>query len=187
MGFSTVLILAFAAGAILVVGGGLMVYMGNLVRSAYEIKVQINADVDERLSKMSDDLDKKSRWIKRDLLEEIGKIKEAMYTDNARKIAELGDPLTKRIDALETLIRSGHADLVKAIDTDRASIASLDQRLKGVRAQAAKDPKPEAGSAAAEALDQAMANMAGEAKPAATEAPAEAAATQPMSASLPQL
>lgn len=193
MGFSTVLIIAFAAGAILVVGGGLMVYMGNLVRSAYEIKVQINTEVEERLTKMGEDLDKKSRWIKRDLLEEIGKIKEAMQVDNARKIGELADPLVKRIEALESLVKSSHTDLVKAIESDRASIAALDQKMKAVRAQpAAKDPKPEAGSPAAEALDQAMASMGmkdGEAKPApaAEPAPAKPAGPQPISDTLPHL
>lgn len=188
MSFSTVLIIAFAAGAILVVGGGLMVYMGNLVRSAYEIKVQINADVDERLNKMSEDLDKKSRWIKRDLLEEIGKIKEALQTDNARKIAELSDPLIKRLDALEAMVKSSHGDLVKAIESDRASIASLDQRLKALRGQAAKDSKPEAGAPAAEAVDQPAANLAvkeGEAAPAA--APAKPAGPQPISQTLQNL
>ena len=58
MGISALLVLGLAAGVVLVVGGGLMMYMSNLVRSAYEIKVQINNDVDERLGKMAEDLDK---------------------------------------------------------------------------------------------------------------------------------
>ena len=61
MSMSTVLIISLAAGVILVVGGGLMMYMAQLVKNAYELKVQINAEVDERLTKTAEDLDKNSR------------------------------------------------------------------------------------------------------------------------------
>lgn len=130
MGFSTVLIISLAAGAILIVGGGLMMYMANLVKSAYEIKVQINTDVEERLTKMGEDLDKKSRWIKRDLLEEIEKIKVALQTDNARKMEELSAPLLARMESFDAQLRNERVEWVKAIEADRVAIAGLDSRLK---------------------------------------------------------
>lgn len=140
MGFSTVIIISLAAGVILIVGGGLMMYMANLVKSAYEIKVQINTDVDDRLTKMGEDLDKKSRWIKRDLLEEIDKIKTALQTDNARKIEELTAPLLARLEGFDTLLRNEHNEWVKAIEADRAAIAALDSRLKGTARKKADEP-----------------------------------------------
>ena len=142
MGFSTVLIISLAAGVILIVGGGLMMYMANLVKSAYEIKVQINTDVEDRLTKMGEDLDKKSRWIKRDLLEEIEKIKTALQTDNARKIEEMTGPLIARIEGFEALLRNERAEWVKAIETDRAAIAALDARLKVAPKKKEEPAKP---------------------------------------------
>ena len=133
MGLSTILVITLAAGVVLVVGGGLVMYMANLVKSAYEIKVQINSDVDDRLTKMADDLDKKSKWIKRDLLEELEKSKAALFTENATKLQALADPLTKRTEALETALRGERGDWVKAVDSDRQSLGNLDARLKLIR------------------------------------------------------
>ena len=133
MGVSGILILSLAAGVVLVVGGGLMMYMANLVRSAYEIKVQINNDVDERLSKMAEDLDKKSRWIKRDLLEEFDKIKVAFATENATKVGALAEPLGKKIEMVEQLLRAERNEWLKAVESDRQNITALDARLKQMR------------------------------------------------------
>lgn len=141
MSFSTVLIISLAAGVILIVGGGLMMYMSNLVKSAYEIKVQINTDMDDRLTKMADDLDKKSRWIKRDLLEEIDKIKAAMQTDNARRVEEILAPLTAKVDAFEAFLVNERSEWVKAVEADRAAIASLETRVKAA-SRRREDPKP---------------------------------------------
>ncbi|MBC7951340.1 MAG: hypothetical protein H7Z12_05885 [Rhodospirillaceae bacterium] len=142
MGFSTVLVISLAAGVILIVGGGLMMYMANLVRSAYEIKVQINTEVEERLTKMGDDLDKKSRWIKRDLLEEIEKIKAALQTDNARKMEELTGSLRQKVDGFEALLHSERAEWVKAVEQDRHAIATLDGRMKSATKQSKKTDEP---------------------------------------------
>ncbi len=133
MGISSILIISLAAGVVLVVGGGVMMYMANLVKSAYEIKVQINSDVDERLTKIGDDLDKKSRWIKRDLIEEIEKIRVALATDNARKFQELTEPLTKRLDGLEQMLHGERGEWVKAVEADRHLLGDVDGRIKALR------------------------------------------------------
>lgn len=142
MGFSTVLIISLAAGVILIVGGGLMMYMANLVKSAYEIKVQINTEVEDRLTKMGEDLDKKSRWIKRDLLEEIEKIKAAVQSDNARKLDELLNPLMAKVEAFEGLLGNERAEWVKAVEADRTAIATLEARLKAAPPRRKEEPKP---------------------------------------------
>jgi len=133
MGISALLVLGLAAGVVLVVGGGLMMYMANLVRSAYEIKVQINNDVDERLGKMAEDLDKKSKWIKRDLLEELDKIKVAFATENATKVNALSEPLLKKVEMVEQMLRDERTEWVKAVEADRQSIAALDGKVKVMR------------------------------------------------------
>ncbi|CAA7616848.1 hypothetical protein [Magnetospirillum sp. UT-4] len=182
MGFSTVLIISLAAGVILIVGGGLMMYMGNLVKSAYEIKVQINTEVEERLGKMGEDLDKKSRWIKRDLLEEIEKIKANMHAENAAKVGELLTPLLARIETLEAALKNERADWNKAVESDRAMLTNLDNRVKALTKQikggdatgepAAKPTPPAAGAPAAGAA------------PAPAPAPAKPATAAPVSQTL---
>ena len=161
MSMSSVLIVSLAAGVILVVGGGLVMYMAGLVKNAYELKVQINSDIDERLGKMAEDLDKKSRWIKRDLLEEIEKIKSALEADNARKFQELGEPVLKRIEDLDQIVRKERGEWIKAIESDRENLTKLDAKIGGLRRdikrleqQAGLTPQAEG---AASALDAATA------------------------------
>ncbi len=133
MGLSTILIISLAAGVVLVIGGGVMMYMANLVKSAYEIKVQISSDVDERLTKMGEDIDKKSRWIKRELAEEIDKIRVSLTTESAKKFQEMAEPLLKQVEALEQAVRSERTEWVKAVDTDRQSLTEVDGRIRAVR------------------------------------------------------
>jgi len=133
MSMSSVVIISLAAAVILVIGGGFVMYMANLVKSAYELKVQIGADIDSRLGKMAEDLDKKSRWIKRDLIEEIEKIKIAVETENARKFEMLALPLTNSVEAADAQIRRDRAEWVSAIEQNRVLIAQLDSQIEGLR------------------------------------------------------
>lgn len=190
MSMSTVLIISLAAGVILVVGGGLLMYMAQLVRNAYELKVQINSEVDERLTKMTEDLDKKSRWIKRDLIEEIEKIKIAMETANAMKFAEMTEPFNKRLEAMEETLRKDRAEWTKAMNEDREAIKALDAKLGAVRREV--KTVADGGNPS---LDAAMASLAaakaaaGEASPPAAGAegapPAAAPAAPPPAAAAP--
>ncbi|WP_231848998.1 hypothetical protein [Paramagnetospirillum magneticum] len=171
MSMSTVLIISLAAGVILVVGGGLLMYMAQLVKNAYELKIQINSEVDERLTKMTEDLDKKSRWIKRDLIEEIEKIKIAMETSNANKFNELTEPFIKRLETMEETLRKDRADWTKALNEDREVIQKVDAKLGALRREM---KQPEANPS----LDAAMASLAA-AKAAGAEAQDAAAAPAP--------
>jgi len=155
MSMNAVLIVALAAAVILVVGGGLVMYMAQLVKNAYELKIQINSEVDERLTKMAEELDKKSRWIKRDLLEEIEKIKIAIETDNARKFHELTEPMTKRLEAMEATLRADKAEMAKAFEADRDALAKLDGKISALR----RDMKP-GGEGGGSALNVAAVAMA---------------------------
>jgi predicted phage gp36 major capsid-like protein len=176
MSMSTVLIISLAAGVILVVGGGLLMYMAQLVKNAYELKVQINSEVNERLTKMAEDLDKKSRWIKRDLLEEIEKIKIAMETSNAQKFAELTEPFGKRLEIMEEALRRDRAEWQKAVQEDRDAMQKLDARLGTVRREIKQQGD---GAAAPDAATPAAANGANGANGAGPSKGAAAAATPP--------
>lgn len=139
MSMSSVVIISLAAAVILIVGGGLMMYMADLVKNAYELKVQITADVDSRLSKMTEDIDKKSRWIKRDLIEEIEKIKAALETENIRRFEALALPLNNSVETFDAQIKRDRIEWSAAIERDRILIAQLDDRIEGLRRETNRD------------------------------------------------
>ncbi len=138
MGFGTTVLLSFAAGAILLLGGGLIMYMSNLIKAGYDLKIQITNEVEERLTKMTEELDKKSRWIKRDLLEEIEKIRTAMQTDNMRRFEDLSEPMKERLNQLNMLLQSEHEQWLSAVTTDRQLLTAMDTRTKAITKQLKK-------------------------------------------------
>ncbi|HLN25740.1 MAG TPA: hypothetical protein VK558_17350 [Patescibacteria group bacterium] len=146
-------LISLVAGLVLVIGGALVVYMGSLVKSAYQLKIEIKSDMDEGLRKIEEDTDKKSRWIKRDLVEEIEKIKGNVTLENQRKFAELADTLAKRVAEAEEIGRHDRAEIVKLIEGLRRDVMTLDQRMRSLRRdQTAKPGEPASeGDAAAPA------------------------------------
>ena len=130
---SAVLIISLAAAIILVVGGGLLMYMTNLIKNAHEIKVQINADLDERLKLITDDLDKKSTWMRRDVNEEFDKFRNAQALEGNRRAQELLDPLNRRLDALESVMMSDRAAITQSTESVKSGTAALDTKIAQLR------------------------------------------------------
>ncbi len=132
MGILSILILTLAAGVVLVIGGGVVMYMANLIKAAYEIKVQLHADVDDRLTKLDDDLDKKSRTVKRDLTQDIDKLRAALAAENSRRFEEMTEPLARRLDSLEQMLRAERGEWVKAVMVDREGIGQAQGRINAL-------------------------------------------------------
>jgi hypothetical protein len=133
MAFWAVMLISLAAGLVLVIGGALVLYMGALIKNAYQLKIEIKAEMEEEQRRIEQEADKKLRWMKRDLIEEVEKTKAAIHADNQRKIADLADSVTKRVVAQEELLRLEHAELTKQFDGLRQDIVVLDQRFRALR------------------------------------------------------
>lgn len=136
MNFWTVTMISLVIGLLLVIGGALVMYMGSLVKNAYELKVEIQNDLEAGLKRVEEESEKKTRWIKRDLVEEIDKVKTALSADNQRKLSELTDSLAQRVDEIEQAQKRDRQDMGKIVEAMRQDIMTLDQRLKHLRQQA---------------------------------------------------
>jgi hypothetical protein len=97
---------------------------------------------------MTEEFEKKGRWIKRDLIEEVEKIKAAVETENARRFQTFSEPVTRAVEGLDSLIRNERKEWVAAIERDRGLIAQLDSRVDFLR----RDLKALAGPAPASAM-----------------------------------
>lgn len=133
MEFWTVTLVGLAAGLVLVIGGALVIYMGALVKSAYQLKIQIKSDVDDGLRRLEEEVEKKIRLVKRDLVEEVDKVKTAMQTDNQRKIQESLDGFINRLTACEGALVNDRTEAAKLFEALRNDVMVLDQRLRYIR------------------------------------------------------
>lgn len=160
MSFWTVILISLAIGLLLVIGGSLVVYMGSLVKNAYELKVEIQSDMEAGLKRIEEESEKKTRWIKRDLIEEIEKLKSSLSTDNQRKFGEITEGLVKSVAEMEQTHKRDRQEMIKVIDALRQDIMTLDQRMKSLKRDAA------APSAPAPAAEAPVESPAAEAPPA---------------------
>lgn len=163
MSFWTVTLVSLAIGLLLVIGGSLVVYMGSLVKNAYELKVEIQNDMEAGLKRIEEESEKKTRWIKRDLIEEIEKLKSSLSTDNQRKFGEMTEGLVKSVAELEQTYKRDRQEMVKVIDALRQDIMTLDQRLKSLKRDA---PAPAAAPPADPTAPEASPAAEAPAKPA---------------------
>ncbi len=150
MEFWTVTLISLVAGLVLVIGGALVMYMGSLVKSAYQLKIEIKAEMDEGQKKIQDDVDKKLRWIKRELIEEIDKIKVGLLADHQRRLTETTAILDQRLAEATAEWRNDRAATISALGALQRDVAVLDQRQRSLRReQAAKAEVSAAAPAAA--------------------------------------
>lgn len=170
----TVLV-SLGLGAIIIAAGGLMMYMSSLVKNAYALKVEMQAEMNEQLQRIADDADKKTKWIKRDLVEEIDKSRHALIADNQRRFGEFEAMVNKRLGEFEDAFRRDRLDTLKQIETLKLALAQLEQKARTLhREQRRMQYAPQQQPIDLAALEAADADAEGEpAAEAAAEAPTE--------------
>jgi uncharacterized protein YdbL (DUF1318 family) len=129
MAFTTVLV-TLGVGAVIIAAIGLVMYMSALVKNAYELKVELQAEMAESLKRIEDDVDKKAKWVKRDLVEEIQKSKDALSADIARRLQEAEDTVNKRLAEQEAAARRERGEVLRVIDGQKKAIATIEEKLR---------------------------------------------------------
>ncbi|WP_142847638.1 hypothetical protein [Telmatospirillum sp. J64-1] len=161
MGPWGIILISLGAAIILVIGGGLIIYMASLVKSAYQLKLELNAEMDARTLRMEEELDKKTRWIKRELAEEIEKARNSLALETDRRLNEMAVQMEQRLTEVDEMHRRNHLEMIKLLENHRQGITTLDQKLRQLRRDQIRqkgeetgetlDPVPVDGAAAAEA------------------------------------
>lgn len=152
MSSTVVIVMSLVAGLFLVVGGGLIMYMSNLVKAAYALKIELNNELESNFKKMDEDIEKRIKWVKKDMVDEVEKIKIALQADTERKSDEFTGTFTGRIAKLEETVKAEQAEVRKAFEEDRQALTILDKKLNVLRRELKQGGKaPKADGADAEA------------------------------------
>lgn len=150
MNFLTVTIVIFIVALIGVFAVALIVYLSSLVKSAYQIKIEMRNDLEEGLKRADEELNKRSRWIKRELLDEIEKIKGGLQADITNRGVTILDESHKQIAGVEEGLRKDLAETNRLLGEARDLLYALDHKVKGIRREAQGAGSPEAQAKAAE-------------------------------------
>ncbi|MDK9720549.1 MAG: hypothetical protein OEL53_05135 [Rhodospirillales bacterium] len=150
MNFLTVTVIIFIVALIGVFAVALIVYLSSLVKSAYQIKIEMRNDLEEGLKRADEELNKRSRWIKRELLDEIEKIKGGLQADITNRGVTILDESHKQIAGVEEGLRKDLAETNRLLGEARDLLYALDHRVKSIRREVPGQGGPEAQAKAAE-------------------------------------
>ncbi|MBF0353804.1 MAG: hypothetical protein HQL43_01015 [Alphaproteobacteria bacterium] len=136
MNFLTVTIVIFIVALIGVFAVALIVYLSSLVKSAYQIKIEMRNDLEEGLKRADEELNKRSRWIKRELLEEIERIKSNMQADITNRGITVLEEARKMVAGSEEGIRHDLAENTRLLNEARDLLYALEHKVKALRREA---------------------------------------------------
>jgi hypothetical protein len=136
MNFLTVTIVIFIVALIGVFAVALIVYLSSLVKSAYQIKIEMRNDLEEGLKRADEELNKRSRWIKRELLEEIEKIKGGLQADISNRGVTILEESRKMVAGAEEGMRHDLAETNRLLGEARDMVYALEHKVKSLRREA---------------------------------------------------
>jgi hypothetical protein len=133
MSFLTIAMVALVIGLVVVFAVALVGYLSSLVKNAYQIKVEMRADLEEGLKKMDDELNKRSKWLKREMIDEMEKIKAGMTTEAARRQVEMSEQLNALAAEISVTMQAAHAESLSKIAEFSARFDDADRKLTEYR------------------------------------------------------
>lgn len=116
--------------AVLVIG--LLTYMSALVRKAYELKVELNAVLDRRLAEIEEEAAGRSKKIRREVLDDVAKLKDQLARDVDRLTAEAAAGTAETIAELRRDGEAARVAQAQAIDDLRRRQLELQRALEAV-------------------------------------------------------
>ncbi|KAF0138957.1 MAG: hypothetical protein FD153_1058 [Rhodospirillaceae bacterium] len=99
----------------------MVAYVSSLVKNAYQLKMELRGDLEDSLSKLEDAAGKRTRTIKRELLDEIAKMRVSLERDTIRRLTELNESVLKQ-----------KADVEETMKRDRSKISCTGSRISTV-------------------------------------------------------
>lgn len=112
-----------------VVGCILTVFLGYLVRSAYDMRIGLKAQLDRGLRQVEEDASKKSRALRQELGGEIERARTAIFEEARKRVGEAIATVEARQAAFEKDGRQERVDTAMSLDALRDEIAALLRRV----------------------------------------------------------
>ncbi|KAF0118236.1 MAG: hypothetical protein FD149_813 [Rhodospirillaceae bacterium] len=104
----------------------MVAYMSSLVKNAYQLKIELRADLEDGLNKVEEATEKQMRMIKRELLDEIGKIRTNLENDVGRRLTELNASVQKQVAEVEETIKRDRGKIVHGFEDLRRRLSDVE-------------------------------------------------------------
>jgi hypothetical protein len=114
---------------LVIIGCILVVFLGYMVRSAYELRIGLKAQLDKGLRTAEEDGAKRGRALRQELGAEIERARGAIFEDGRRRLADALSTMEKRQAEFESTVRQERIEMSVTLDILRDEIATLGRRI----------------------------------------------------------
>lgn len=114
---------------LVIVGAIMAVFMGYLVRTAYELKIEMKARLDRGLRAVDEESAKKARGLRQELGSDIERARAALFEDARRKLGEASGEMAKREAEFQSALRQERIQLTVTLDALRDEVAAQTARI----------------------------------------------------------
>jgi polyhydroxyalkanoate synthesis regulator phasin len=128
--------LGIAVVAVLAIG--LLSYMSQLVKNAYQIKVEIRSDMEEGLRKIEEEMGKKTKWMRSEVGEDVAKMRQGIEQDNGHRLEGIEDRLTTLAQDLDRDSREERSELRNTVNQLRKKVVSMEQEITALKEEMAR-------------------------------------------------
>lgn len=130
MNFWMVALISLIAGTLLLCGAAFLVYMGSLVKTAYQLKVEMRGEIDSGLKRLQDETEKTLKRLRRELGEEIERNRGALMADQQQRMKALSDSVASRLQVIESTILADRANTLSSLETLRRDVEAARPRRR---------------------------------------------------------
>jgi hypothetical protein len=131
-----------------IIGCILIVFLGYMVRSAYDLRIGLKAQMDKGLRSVEEDGAKKARALRQELGAEIERARHAVIEDARRRLTDSLAAMEKRQSEFESTVRQERIEMSVSFDMLRDEISALTRRVEDLEREllvgdgGAARPKP---------------------------------------------
>lgn len=133
---ATLGIITVAIAIVIILAVMIVKYMSVLVANAYQLKVDLRAELDGGLRRLDDEVEKKAKEIRRDLFDEAARLRSASDADAHKRLTEHAESLKKHIADLEAALRNDHEDMFRAVQGLRRDTDDLQDEFRNLKRRA---------------------------------------------------
>lgn len=113
----------------IVLGGVLLAYVSSLVKSAYQIRVELRNDLDAALTEQQADIERRTKWMKREASDEIAKVRSTIEAQTTQGLADMHATLVETTQAVLEANRQETSALKDQVAALEARLQAIEQRI----------------------------------------------------------
>ncbi len=115
---------------LVIVGCIFTVFLGYLVRSAYEMRIGLKAQMDRGLKSLDEEFQKKARALRQELGADIERARSHVFEETRRRVSDTTTLLEARQLEMDKAARQDRVDTHMTLDALRDQIAALRRRIE---------------------------------------------------------